>query len=61
MVGENRLRAIVAEARAHGRSSATEIAAAIDRALGAPWDDILEPYRLGGDGAEVTWLRRDVG
>lgn len=61
MVGEMRLRAIVAEARAHGRGTAAEITAEIDRALGTAWDDILEPYRLGGDGADVTWLRRDVG
>ncbi|SKW65130.1 Protein of uncharacterised function (DUF3145) [Mycobacteroides abscessus subsp. abscessus] len=25
--------------------------------LGTAWDDALEPYRSGGDGAEVTWLR----
>ncbi|WP_067697175.1 DUF3145 domain-containing protein [Nocardia jejuensis] len=61
MVGEMRLRAIVAEARDRGRSSAQDIAAEIDSALGTAWDDELEPYRLGGEGAEVTWLRRDVG
>ncbi len=61
MVGEMRLRAIVTEARAQGRNSAHEIAAELDRALGTPWDDALEPFRLGGEGAEVTWLRRDVG
>lgn len=60
MVGEMRLRAIVAEARARGRNS-MDIAADIDHALGTPWDDVLEAYRLGGEGAEVTWLRRDVG
>ncbi|QLY33366.1 DUF3145 domain-containing protein [Nocardia huaxiensis] len=61
MVGEMRLRSIVAEARAQGRTSATDIAAEIDRALGTAWDDALEPYRMGEEGAEVTWLRRDVG
>lgn len=61
MVGEMRLRAIVEQAREHGRNSPNEIAAEIDRALGTAWDDALEPYRLGGEGAEVTWLRRDVG
>ncbi|MCX4099033.1 DUF3145 domain-containing protein [Nocardia sp. alder85J] len=58
MVGELRLRAIVESAR--GRGSAAEIATEIDRALGTAWDDDLEPYRCG-EGAEVTWLRRDVG
>ncbi|MFJ4651597.1 DUF3145 domain-containing protein [Nocardia sp. NPDC088792] len=57
MVGEMRLRAIIDDAR--GRRA--DIAAEIDRALGTAWDDTLEPYRFGGEGAEVTWLRRDVG
>ncbi|RDI64145.1 uncharacterized protein DUF3145 [Nocardia pseudobrasiliensis] len=35
-------------------------AADIAYALGTAWDDELEPYRSGGEGAEVTWLRRDV-
>ncbi|MFC9995892.1 DUF3145 domain-containing protein [Nocardia sp. NPDC127526] len=61
MVGEMRLRAIVESARAQGRQSAADIAAEIDRALGTAWDAALEPYRLGGEGAEITWLRRDVG
>ncbi|WP_026343170.1 DUF3145 domain-containing protein [Nocardia sp. BMG111209] len=60
MVGEMRLRAIVTAARERGRGTAAEISADIDRALGTAWDDDLEPYRYG-EGAEVTWLRRDVG
>ncbi len=61
MVGEMRLRAIVRAARERGRHTDAEIAADIDYALGTAWDDELEPYRSGGEGAEVTWLRRDVG
>ncbi|MBF6175277.1 DUF3145 domain-containing protein [Nocardia blacklockiae] len=61
MVGENRLREIVRVARERGRHTPAEIAAEIDHALGTPWDDELEPFRWGGEGAEVTWLRRDVG
>lgn len=61
MVGEMRLREIVRLARERGRQSPAEIAAEIDHALGSAWDDDLEPYRSGGEGAEVTWLRRDVG
>lgn len=61
VVGEMRLRAIVANARERGRYTAADITAEIDRALGTAWDDDLEPYRYSGEGAEVTWLRRDVG
>lgn len=59
MVGEMRLREIVRAARSRGRHG--DICADIDRALGTAWDDELEPFRTGGEGAEVTWLRRDVG
>ncbi|NKY26919.1 DUF3145 family protein [Nocardia gamkensis] len=42
--------------------SAYDLAAEIDRALGTAWDEDLEIYRYGTEtGAEVTWLRRDVG
>jgi hypothetical protein len=61
MVGEMRLREIVRAARERGRYTTADLAAEIDRALGTAWDDDLEPYRWGGEGAEVTWLRRDVG
>ncbi|MFF3570909.1 DUF3145 domain-containing protein [Nocardia jiangxiensis] len=61
MVGEMRLREIVRLARERGRYGPAEIAAEMDRALGTAWDDDLEPFRSGSEGAEVTWLRRDVG
>ncbi|NKY49506.1 DUF3145 domain-containing protein [Nocardia vermiculata] len=61
MVGEMRLREIVRSAHARGLHDAADISAEIDRALGTAWDDDLEPFRTGGEGAEVTWLRRDVG
>lgn len=60
MVGEMRLREIVRSARERGRGAPADIAADIDRALGTAWDDDLEPFRSDGEGAEVTWLRRDV-
>ncbi|NLU82827.1 DUF3145 domain-containing protein [Rhodococcus sp. HNM0569] len=54
VLGELRLRAILA--------AGGDIASEIDHALGTPWDAELEPFRSGGEGgAEVTWLRRDVG
>ncbi|MCJ0903370.1 DUF3145 domain-containing protein [Rhodococcus sp. ARC_M6] len=52
MVGEMRLRSIM---KAGG-----DIVAEIDRAMGAPWDEELEPYRSSGEGAEVMWLHRRV-
>ena len=54
MVGEMRLRALMA-------SGADTLAAELDSVLGTAWDDALEPYRDGGDGAEVSWLSRGVG
>ena len=54
MVGEMRLRALMA-------SGADTLAAELDSVLGTAWDEALEPYRDGGDTAEVTWLSRGVG
>lgn len=64
MVGENRLRSMLQSARSEGKRSGYDLAAEIDRAMGTPWDEDLEAFRSGDDdagGAEVTWLRRDVG
>lgn len=52
-VGEDRLRALLA---ATGGGEA--LAHALDRLLGAAWDDELEPFRHAGEGAPVTWLHR---
>ncbi|WP_459545029.1 DUF3145 domain-containing protein [Nocardia sp. X0981] len=60
-LGEMRLRAMLQAARELSRHSAYDLAAEIDRALGTAWDEDLELYRTGSEGAEVTWLRRDVG
>lgn len=54
VVGEMQLRALLAKGR-------EDFATAVEHALGAPWDEVLEPYRSGGEGAEVTWLHRNVG
>jgi Protein of unknown function (DUF3145) len=54
MIGEMRLRAMMA-------AGADALAAELDSALGTAWDDALEGYRDGGDGAEVSWLSRGVG
>ncbi|MBY6351785.1 DUF3145 domain-containing protein [Rhodococcoides corynebacterioides] len=49
VVGEQRLKAILA-------GGGADLAADLDHALGTAWDDELEQFRLGGTGAEVTWL-----
>ena len=54
MIGEMRLRAMMA-------AGADALAAELDSALGTAWDEALEAYRDGGDGAEVSWLNRGVG
>lgn len=54
IVGEMRLRTMLA-------AGSESLAAELDTALGTAWDDALEPFRSGGEGAEVTWLHRAVG
>jgi hypothetical protein len=54
MVGEMRLRTLM-------ESGADTLAAELDSVLGTAWDEALEPYRDGGDAAEVSWLNRGVG
>jgi hypothetical protein len=53
MVGEDQLRTLAANSRA-GENFAHHV----DKLLGRPWDDALEPFRRAGDGAPVTWLHR---
>lgn len=48
MVGEERLRAAL---------DAADVAQALRDALGQPWDDELEPFRMAGDDG-VRWLTR---
>ena len=54
VVGEDRLRALLAEA------TGPQLAHGLDALLGSAWDDELEPYREAGDGAPVTWLHQVV-
>jgi len=53
LVGEDRLRALIASAR-----GPEALAHALDKALGTAWDAELEPYRYAGEGAPATWLTR---
>ena len=54
LVGEDRLRALLASA------SGPQLAHGLDQLLGGAWDEELEPYRLAGEGASVTWLHQVV-
>ncbi|PXW32427.1 DUF3145 domain-containing protein [Nocardia sp. 348MFTsu5.1] len=56
IVGEVQLRSLM-ESHADGM----ELAGALDAALGTAWDEALESFRMGGAGAEVTWLHQRVG
>lgn len=53
MVGEQQLRELREKC-----ATADDYAHAIDGLLGAAWDEELELYRKGGDGAPVTWLHQ---
>jgi len=53
MIGEDRLRALVAAARGY-----EALAHALERELGSAWDLELEPYRHAGEGGPVNLLTR---
>ena len=46
LVHEDRLRSLLVGARAAGAGQAAEIVEEIDRLIGTPWDDELEPFRV---------------
>lgn len=52
VIGEDQLRAVLAELPA-GR-----VGSGIEELLGSAWDVALEPFRLAGDGAPMTWLHQ---
>jgi hypothetical protein len=56
MIPEDRLKAAVVKATLGD----TTLLAEIDKLLGKPWDDELEPFRYAGDGAPVRWLHQVV-
>lgn len=56
LIPEDRLRAAMVKAVRGG----TDLAAELDRLLGKPWDDELEPFRYAGEGAPVRWLHQVV-
>lgn len=56
LVPEDRLRAAMLRAA----TGETELADEVDRLLGRPWDEELEPFRYAGEGAPVRWLHQVV-
>jgi hypothetical protein len=56
MIPEDRLRHVMAGAAA-GRSTLEH---ELERLMGTPWDQELEPFRRAGDGAPVRWLHAAV-
>jgi hypothetical protein len=53
VLSEDRLRSLVAGARGY-----ETLAHTLEKALGAPWDTELEPYRHAADGVPLTLLTR---
>jgi hypothetical protein len=52
VVGEDQLRAVLSGV------PSVQVQSCIQDMLGSSWDDALEPFRLAGDGAPVTWLHQ---
>ena len=52
VVGEDRLRALLVDV------PAVQVPGRVRELLGSDWDEALEPFRLAGDGAPVTWLHQ---
>jgi hypothetical protein len=52
VVGEDQLRALLTE------SPGGQVGGRVHELLGSAWDAALEPFRLAGDGAPVTWLHQ---
>ena len=52
VVGEDQLRALVVD------TPGGQVSGRVQELLGSAWDAALEPFRLAGDGAPVTWLHQ---
>ena len=55
VVGEERLRGLLSRAR-----TADDFRHGLTELVGSAWDEELEPYRRGGEGAPVTLLHQVV-
>ena len=60
LVHEDRLRSLLIGARAAGAQQANDALEEIDRLIGTPWDDELEPFRVAHEDSTVRVLH-EVG
>lgn len=60
LVHEDRLRSLIIGARTSGGDHSGEIVSEIDRLIGAPWDDELEPFRIAHADSTVRVLHEVV-
>ena len=60
LVHEDRLRSLLVGARAAGSDQAAEMVEEIDRLIGTPWDDELEPFRIAHSDSTVRVLHEVV-
>jgi len=64
MIPEDRLKAAVVKAAhcdlAADLAADSTLLGELEKLLGKPWDDELEPFRYAGDGAPVRWLHQVV-
>ena len=51
-MGEDQLRALLVD------TPGGQVPGRLQDLLGSAWDAALEPFRLAGDGAPVTWLHQ---
>lgn len=60
LVHEDRLRSLIVGARAGGADQIAEVIEEVDRLIGSPWDEELEPYRMAHEGSTVRVLHEVV-
>lgn len=60
LVHEDRLRSLIIGARTSGAAHSGEIVAEIERLIGTPWDDELEPFRTAHADSTVRVLHEVV-
>lgn len=60
LVHEDRLRNLIVGARAGGSDQLAEVMEEVDRLIGTPWDDELEPFRMAHEGSTVRVLHEVV-
>lgn len=60
LVHEDRLRSLLVGARTAGTDQAAQMVEEIDRLIGTPWDDELEPFRIAHSDSTVRVLHEVV-